>query len=109
MERLKEFNENIQFLKQNYSKELAAFMTFIESVEKEGVLDKKTKELIALVVGMVKHCEWCIAYHVKAAKEAGATKQEIYEAAWIGVLMDGGPGLSYMYSVIKAVEELYAK
>jgi len=72
---------------------------------KGGVLPEKVSHLIALVVGMVKGCEWCIAYHTHAAIESGATKEEILEACWIGVKMDGGSGLAHIIPVLKAIEE----
>ncbi|MGC8497615.1 MAG: carboxymuconolactone decarboxylase family protein [Thermoplasmata archaeon] len=109
MQKLDEFYKTIEVLSKNYPQEVATFMAFLERVERKGALDTKTKELIALAAGMVKHCEWCIAYHVKAAKDAGATKQEIFEAAWVGALMDGGPGIAHMFPVIRAVEELGVK
>ncbi|EQD27133.1 alkylhydroperoxidase like protein, AhpD family [mine drainage metagenome] len=56
-------------------------MAFLEMVERKRALDTKTKELIALAAGLVKHCEWCIAYYVKGSNDAGATKEEIFEAA----------------------------
>ena len=107
MSRLDEFNETIKFLSKYYPQEVAAFTSFLEKVERKGALDTKTKELIALAIGVVKHCEWCIHYHVKGARNAGATAQEILEAAWVGVLMDGGPGLAHIFPVIKALEEFH--
>jgi AhpD family alkylhydroperoxidase len=32
----------------------------------EGALDKKTKELIALAIGVTQHCDGCIGFHGKA-------------------------------------------
>jgi len=39
----------------------------------------------------------------------GSNRQEIIEAAWVGALMDGGPGLAHMVLVLKALEEFQAK
>jgi AhpD family alkylhydroperoxidase len=77
---------------------------FTQSLE-GGVLSEKVSHLISLVVGMVKGCEWCIAFHTRAAIEAGATKEEILEACWIAVEMDGGPGLVHIIPVLEAIEE----
>ena len=46
----------------------------------EGALNRKTKELIALVVSLVNHCEYCSLAHEAMAKMAGASPQEIIEA-----------------------------
>jgi len=61
----------------------------------DGALDAKTKELIALVAAVVKHCDGCIAYHAKAAARCGATSQEVAEALAVALLMDGGPATTY--------------
>ena len=56
-----------------------------------GELDVKTKELIALAIGVVEGCDGCIASHAQAAVRAGATRQEAAEAIGVTFLMKGGP------------------
>jgi len=56
-----------------------------------GELDVKTKELIALAIGVVEGCDGCIASHAQAAVRAGATPQEAAEAIGVTYLMKGGP------------------
>jgi AhpD family alkylhydroperoxidase len=57
-----------------------------------GALDRKTKELIALAIGVVAECDGCIASHAQGAAQAGATKEEAAEAIGVTFLMHGGPG-----------------
>ena len=57
----------------------------------EGALDRKTKELIALAIGVAEGCDGCIASHGQAAARAGATRQEAAEAIGVTFLMHGGP------------------
>ena len=57
----------------------------------EGALDRRTKELIALAIGVVEGCDGCIASHAQAAVRAGATRQEAAEAIGVTFLMHGGP------------------
>ena len=57
----------------------------------DGALDKRTKELIALAIGVVEGCDGCVASHGQAAARAGATKQEVAEAIGVTFLMHGGP------------------
>jgi len=46
-------------------------------------LDAKTKELIALAIGVSTRCDDCIAFHAKAAVDHGATRDEVMETlAW---------------------------
>ncbi len=57
----------------------------------QGALEQKTKELIALAIGVVEGCDGCIASHGQAAARAGATRQEAAEAIGVTFLMHGGP------------------
>ena len=56
-----------------------------------GELDVRTKELIALAIGVVEGCDGCIASHAQAAVRAGATRQQAAEAIGVTFLMKGGP------------------
>lgn len=60
-----------------------------------GTLDVKTKELIALAIAVVEHCDGCIASHAQGAARAGATAQEAAEAIGVAILMNGGPATIY--------------
>ena len=61
----------------------------------EGVLDKKTKELLMLAVASVSRCPQCIEEHLKGAFEAGATKEEITETLLIAVVETGSTQLTW--------------
>jgi len=104
-EKLGEIMESLAYFRENTPEQMKAFHELLEATEKEGVLDKKTKELISVALAVIKQCVYCIAFHVKNALDAGATKEEILEAAWVAVLMGGGPALMYAQYVIKALEE----
>jgi len=60
-----------------------------------GALDTRTKELIAMAIGVVEGCDGCIASHARGAVRAGATKQEAAEAIGVTFLMKGGPATIY--------------
>ena len=60
-----------------------------------GALDTRTKELIALAIGVVEGCDGCIASHAQAASRAGATREEAAEAIGVTFLMKGGPATIY--------------
>lgn len=57
----------------------------------DGALDVRTKELIALAIGVAEGCDGCIASHAQAAARAGATREEAAEAIGVTFLMQGGP------------------
>jgi AhpD family alkylhydroperoxidase len=72
-----------------------------------GVLDVKTKELIALAVAVSKECDGCIAAHAHAAVEHGATPAEAAEAIGVTFLMNGGPATVYGARAFAAFREFY--
>ena len=61
----------------------------------DGALPAKVKELMALAIAVVKHCDGCIAYHAKAAALRGATADEVADALGVALLMDGGTASVY--------------
>lgn len=70
-----------------------------------GALSEKTKELIALALGVAAHCEGCLGFHAKALVRLGATKAEVEEALAVAVYMGGGPSLMYSASAMTAFAE----
>ena len=64
------------------------------------------KELIALGVGIAMRCDPCINLHVQKCIEAGATRAQIVEVASVVVMMQGGPGYTYLPKVIEALEAI---
>ena len=71
------------------------FSELYQAAFADGALDVKTKELIALAIGVVEGCDGCIASHAQAAVQAGATRQEAAEAIGVTFLMKGGPATIY--------------
>jgi len=57
----------------------------------DGAIPRKYRELIALGVAFTTQCPYCIEAHTKAAKAAGASREEITESSMIaGALRAGG-------------------
>jgi AhpD family alkylhydroperoxidase len=73
----------------------AGFGQLHQAAVADGVLPAKVKELMALAISVVKHCDGCIAYHAKAAARRGATPEEVAEALGVALLMDGGTASVY--------------
>ena len=71
------------------------FAEFHHAAFAAGDLDVKTKELIALAIGVIQRCDGCIASHAEGAALAGATRQEAAEAIGVAMLMNGGPATIY--------------
>ena len=55
----------------------------------DGVLDKKTKEMLGLVSSMVLRCDDCIKYHLGKCHELGLTTPEIYEIFSVANIVGG--------------------
>ena len=45
----------------------------------EGKLDRKSKEIIAMVVSILSNCQYCHLAHKSMALMSGATQVELYE------------------------------
>lgn len=58
-------------------------------------LDAKTRELIALAVAVTTRCDGCIAVHTQAARDAGASKEELMEALTVAIALNAGAALVY--------------
>lgn len=67
-----------------------------------GAIPDKTKELIALGIGINKQCKYCICVHTRGAYQAGATRAEIMAAAEVAIAMGGGPTVAYSAAVVAA-------
>jgi AhpD family alkylhydroperoxidase len=70
-----------------------------------GVLDEKTKELIALALSVASRCDPCIGFHTRTLVKLGATRQEIDETLGVTTYMGGGPSLMYAANAIAAFDE----
>ena len=70
---------------------------------KTARLDAKTRELIALAVGVTRQCDGCITTHVHAALKNGAAAEEIAEALGVAIAVNAGAALVYSARVMDAV------
>ena len=74
-----------------------------------GALDEKTKEFIAMAIGVAARCDGCLGFHAKALVRLGATPEEFQEMLGVAVYMGGGPSLMYAAHALEAFEEFSAK
>jgi AhpD family alkylhydroperoxidase len=85
-----------------------AFSALAHAATREGALDRKTKELMALALGVAAHCDACIGFHAKALARLGATTAEVEEALGVAVYMGGGPSLMYAADAMTAWQQCEA-
>jgi AhpD family alkylhydroperoxidase len=84
---------------------MKSFGALGQSATRDGALDRKTKELIALCLGVAGHCDACIGFHMKTLIKLGATRAEVDEALGVCVYMGGGPSLMYAADALAAFEQ----
>ena len=98
---LNKFVSGLEELGKEGPEAVSGFMGLLKAAYKPGKLDLKTKELISVAIGCYNRCEYCIVYHVNEALKAGATRNEIIEAAMVAVAFGGGPTMAYSVTVLK--------
>lgn len=84
---------------------MKAFLDLDAKVFAEGAVSAKNKQLIAVACAHITQCPYCIDGHVKAAKKAGATEEEIAEAIFVAVAMRAGGAMAHSCIAMGALEE----
>lgn len=85
------------------------YQTLSAAAGKQGRLDPKTVELIALAVAVTTRCDGCITVHAAAALKHGASREEIADALGVAVALNAGAALVYSGRVLDAVAAIEAK
>ena len=100
------FQNDTEKMKQQIPSITTGFGTLFAKVMGEGALTVREKELVALGIGVAVKCEPCIKLHVEKCLKAGATKEQMLEAASVAVMMGGGPAFTHVPIVIDTLEAL---
>ena len=79
-----------------------AFKAYTAAISGPGALSVKHKKLIGMALSIVTKCEPCVKIYAKAAREAGASEQEIAEAADMGIAF-GGASAAMFYTKARGV------
>ncbi len=85
----------MSFLNEILPETAEAFGQMRDSIFKDGYLDLKTKELIAIVSSVLMRCQFCVDTHSKRAIAAGATKEEIAEAISVAMFVAAGSQIGW--------------
>jgi AhpD family alkylhydroperoxidase len=83
-----------------------AFTALAGAATVPGSLSPKTKELIALTIGIAGRCDGCIGFHTSAAIRHGATREEVLETIGVAIYMGGGPSYVYGAQALEAFDQL---
>jgi len=98
---LESFTDGLEAMGKEAPEAINSFLGLLKTAYAPGSLDVKTKELISVAIGCFDRCQYCIVYHVSEAIKAGATREEIIEAAMVSVAFGGGPSMAYSVTVLK--------
>jgi AhpD family alkylhydroperoxidase len=108
MEITKNVSATLKDLRAGAPDVMKGFGAIAQAAAKADALDTKTKELIALAIGVAVRCEDCIAFHAKAAVAQGATDAEIFETLGMAIYMGAGPSVMYAAHAVDAVRQFEA-
>lgn len=101
----KDINTQLAKMQKEMPEVMAGFSALSKAATKEGTLDKKTKELIAMALAVAKQCEGCIGFHAQTLIKLQTSREELLETLGMAVYMGGGPSLMYAAEALEAFEE----
>ena len=109
-DRVKQFTEFRQRMNQRILDEpnqvVRRFFALDTQTYQAGALDVKTKELMGLTASMVLRCDDCISYHVAQCKDAGVTREEMFEAFSVGLVVGGSIVIPHLRRAVDFLGQL---
>src|SRR5208283_2114407 len=102
----KALSADLRELRMGAPEVMKAFGSLAVTAGEAKALDAKTKELIAISVSA--RCDDCIAFHVKAAVDRGATRDEVLETLGMAIYMGAGPSAMYASHALGAFTQFAA-
>jgi AhpD family alkylhydroperoxidase len=102
------FERDMGKMREQTSEAMEGFVGLFGKVMGDGSISKMEKELVAIGIAVAVNCQPCIRLHVQKCLEAGATREQILEAASVAVMMGGGPAYTHIPEVIQALDALEA-
>lgn len=111
-DRLTEFNAyrqqmNDRILAQD-NQVVRRFFALDTQTYKPGALDLKTKEMLGLVASLVLRCDDCISYHVAQCHAAGVSRDELFEAFSVGLVVGGSIVIPHLRRAVDFLDRLEA-
>jgi AhpD family alkylhydroperoxidase len=100
-----EISATLSQLRADIPDTMRGFSAMSQAALRDGALSRKTKELIAMALGIAAHCDACLAFHAEALVKLGCQRAEFEEMLAISVYMGGGPSLMYAARALDAFEQ----
>jgi AhpD family alkylhydroperoxidase len=89
--------------------EFSAFVEFDKTVGRDGgAVPRKYRELIAIAVACTTQCPYCLDVHTRAAKRAGATREEVSETAMLAAALRAGAAVTHGALAVKLFDQVPA-
>ena len=104
----KDLGEAMMVMRKGIPETMQAFGSLAEAALRDGVLNPKTKELIATAISVAVRCDGCVAFHVRAARQHGATREELLQTIAMAIYMGGGPSAVYGAQALQAFDQYEA-
>lgn len=98
----------VGLLQRSAPEAMKAFGSLSLAATAGSAIDTRTKELMALAIGIAVHCDGCVAYHTRMAHQHGATREEVAETVALAIYMGGGPAAVYGADALRAFDEFSA-
>ena len=109
-DRVKQFTEFRQRMNKRILDEpnqvVRRFFALDTQTYQPGALDVKTKELMGLTASMVLRCDDCISYHVAQCKDAGVSREEMFEAFSVGLVVGGSIVIPHLRRAVDFLDRL---
>ncbi|OKO73081.1 carboxymuconolactone decarboxylase family protein [Bradyrhizobium sp. NAS96.2] len=101
----KHISGNLGDLRRDIPETMRAFSALAQAATKDGALDTRTKELIALALGVAAHCDGCIGFHAEALVKLDVSRKQVEETLAMAIYMGGGPSLMYAADALEAYDQ----
>ncbi|SEJ83678.1 carboxymuconolactone decarboxylase family protein [Paraburkholderia diazotrophica] len=102
---VKDVSAQMRRLRETQPELMTAFSQLAVTSTSEGVVGKKTREMIALGIAIACRCDDCIGFHVRTLVKLGITRAELEDVLATAVYMGGGPSMMYATHALSAFEE----
>ncbi len=89
----KDLSAGIRTMRRGIPETMKGFSELAQAALESSALDIRTKELVALAIGVAVRCDGCVAFHAKAARDQGASRDEVLEIIAMAIYMGGGPSM----------------
>src|SRR3954470_10575299 len=86
--------------------EFKGFVALDSTVGKEGgAIPRKYRELMAIAIACTTQCPYCLDVHTRAAKKAGATREEVAEAVFVSAALRAGAAVTHGTLALKLFDQ----